>query len=463
MNMRTIEYTKLPAPQKDCTHQPILLSDETMKQRTENVFKQIDERGLDCLIIYCDVEHSANFEYLIGFYTRFEEGLLILHKNREAVLVLGNENLNKASKARLTCKVIHAPHFSLPNQPMNTDKTFTELLGDAGITSGMRIGMVGWKHFTSRIEDNRHMIDGPAFIVQSIHELIGPTGCLENHTDLMIGEHGVRCVNNANEIAHYEYGASLASDAMLDAMNQIQEGVSELQLGQSLLKDGQPTTVVTIAASGERFIKGNMFPTHRCVQKQDPISLTVGYKGGLSSRSGVAVAERSELSGMMQNYMEIVAMPYFNAYVTWLETIQIGMQGQKLYEKIAEVLPKATYHWSLCPGHLSADEEWLSSPIYEHSTEVIKSGMIFQIDIIPSVPGYASINAESTVILADQALRKQIQHEYPDLWQRICRRRDYLMKTLNIQLREEILPMCSTVAYLRPYLLNHACALRMSE
>lgn len=117
-------------------------------------------------------------------------------------------------------------------------------------------------------------------------------------------------------------------------------------------------------------------------------------------------------------------------------------------------MPKDQYHWHLCPGHLTADEEWLASPIYENSQEVIESGMLFQIDIIPSVAGYAGTSCECSVALADEHLRENIKNTAPQFWQRIQARRKYIIEELNISLHPDILPMSSTVAYLRPYLLN---------
>ncbi|MCB6314262.1 Xaa-Pro aminopeptidase, partial [Gordonibacter pamelaeae] len=71
------------------------------------------------------------------------------------------------------------------------------------------------------------------------------------------------------------------------------------------------------------------------------------------------------------------------AVKVWLETIKIGINGNDLYEAIEAVLPKKAYGWTLNPGHLCADEEWMSSPVYPASKEVLKSGMLLQIDIIP--------------------------------------------------------------------------------
>ena len=162
----------------------------------------------------------------------------------------------------------------------------------------------------------------------------------------------------------------------------------------------------------------------------------------------------------IQDYIEVVAKPYFNAVVTWLENIKIGMKGKELYQVVDAILPKDQYGWKLNPGHLCADEEWLSSPIYPDSDEELKSGMLFQIDIIPSVPGYGGISCESGVMLADEELRKNIQEEYPEVWSRIIDRRRYMKEELGIDISEEIIPTSIVTAYCRPFLLNKEYALK---
>lgn len=457
-----IDYTEVIEPQKDSVA-PVGFSDETIIERKQKVMRKMQEEGIDKLVVYGDAEHAGNFSYLVGFFTRFEEALFIIDKSGKATLMLGNENLNKASKARIECNAVHVSLFSLPNQPNRNDKSFSELLMEAGIGKGDKIGLVGWKHFTSKAENCQEMYDIPYYIVDSIKRIVGDEKRIVNAAGLFIGEGGVRTTNNANEIAHYEYGASLASDCMLDAMNRLDVGVRELELGDQLVRNGQHTSIVTIAASGERFVKANMFPTERTVQCGDPISLTVGYFGGSSSRAGYAVHDEEELGETEKNYLKEMAIPYYAAYTTWLEEIKIGMQGGELFDIIESVLPRKEYHWSLCPGHLVAEEEWLSSPIYENSKEEIKSGMIFQIDIIPSKPHMAGSCAESTVVLADADLKKDIQNQYPEMWERMMKRRDYLKNVLNIHLSEDVLPMCSTVAYLRPYLLNKNKAFKIKN
>lgn len=461
--LEDIVYRQVPPPKADCTQIPVMLTDATMAERLKKVLSRMEEERIDTLVVYADLEHGNNFEYLTGFLPRFEEALLVLHADGQVFMVMGNENLNKVPSARLKATAVHAPYFSLPNQPMACEKDLLGILQEAGIGSGMRIGIAGWKNFTSRYEDDSQLFDVPAYIVDRIRQLAKDPGKVVNATYLFIGEKGVRCRNNVNEIEHYEFGAALASDRMLAAMDRIEAGVSELELGGLLNACGQKNSVVTIAAAGKRFVKANLYPTDHKVELGEPISLTVGYKGGLSSRAGYAAERPDQLPEEIRDYVDVVVKPYFNAYAVWLEHAHCGMKGEELYQLIETALPKADYHWSLCPGHLTADEEWMSSPIYEGSQEVLESGMLFQIDIIPSVKGYGGTSAESTVALADGALKEEIRQQAPALWERIMARREYIQSQLGIRLHPDILPLCSTVAYLRPLLFDKQKAMMMCQ
>lgn len=434
--------------------EPIFYTDETMNERKQKILNLMENEGLDTIVIYGDLEHGSNFEYLTGFLTRFEEGVLVLHKNGHSYILLGNENLNKASKARIKAEPIHVPYFSLPNQPMENDKNIEEYFKEAGLKPGLKTGVVGWKMFTSIVENNTNLYDIPYYILKALENVVGSNN-LSNTTNLFIGSNkGVRVTNNANEIAHYEFGSQLASDCMLKALDLVEEGITEMEIGNVLNAYGQSNSVVTIASTGTRFEYANLYPTAKKVKLQDPMSLTVGYKGGLSSRAGYAVNSQDELPNGKKDYLDALAKPYFAAVSTWLENIHVGMNGGNLYQLIEKVMPKADYNWSLNPGHLIADEEWMSSPIYDGSSEILKSGMLLQIDIIPSKPGYAGASCESGIALADKSLRDKIKDQYPKLYEIFEIRRKYMKSVLNINVNEDVLLMNDTVAYYRPFILN---------
>lgn len=438
---------------------PTVLTDQTIAERKQKLLLAMKKFNYDWLVIYADKEHGSNFEYLTGFIPRFEEGLLIISQAGEAHLVLGNENLKMANYARIPVTLHHSPLFSLPNQPMVGGAPLDAIFKEIGLSDSQKLGLVAWKMFT-KDEQAKQLFDLPYFIMAAIKEAVTAETVLENACDLLIhGSYGVRTTNNANEIAHYEYGANLASTSMLNALNKVAVGVKESELGACLNAEGQTNNVVTIASAGPRFAFANLYPTHRQVALGDTLSLTTSYKGGLSSRSGFVVENESQLPIAQKDYLERMVKPYFQAVVTWLTEAKIGVTGATLYHQIEAVFPKEKYGWHLNPGHLVSDEEWMSSPVYPDSEELLQSGMIFQIDIIPSVSGYNGTSAEECVAIADQELQAAIQLEYPELWQRILARRAYLKETLQIAIHPEILPLSNTVGYLRPFFLAKKKAL----
>lgn len=453
-----IKLKEVEAPKPEEGLIPVMLSDETMQNRKARLLENMQKDGFDAVVVYADLEHGSNFEYLCGFLPRFEEALLILHANGKAFMVLGNENLNKAGKARIEAVPIHMPHFSLPNQPMQTEKSVAQILASCELEDAEKIGLIGWKNLTSHVEDNHLLFDLPYFLVEALKTVCGKAQ-FANAAYLLIGENGVRTTNNANEFAHYEYGAALAGNCILKTMDRLKVGKTEMEMAETLAADGQRHSVVTIMATGARFEKANLYPGNKQIQCGDKISITTGFKGGLQSRAGYAVECAEQLPEKEQDYLKAVAIPYFQAVKTWLETIKIGINGNDLYEAVEAVLPKEDYGWTLNPGHLCADEEWMSSPIYPQSEETLQSGMLFQIDIIPSVNGYGGVSCESGILLADEQLRKAIAKEYPAVWERIVKRRAYMQEVLGIRIQEDVLPTSMATAYLRPYLLKKEMAL----
>lgn len=457
---RNVQLKNVQLPKTFSEVDPVYLTETTMEQRKNKVLELMKEDHFDSLVIYADKEHGSNFEYLTGFIPRFEEGLLVLKKSGQASFILGNENLKMSKFARIQGDLYHYPLFSLANQPMENEKSLVSILNEIDFSDDKKVGLVGWKMFTSSQYDNSAIFDIPHFIVEAFRNMRTKEAEIVNAAYLFIrGDKGARTTNNANEIAHYEYGANLSSTSMLNAMNAVEIGVKESYLGNLLNAHGQTNNVVTIAATGERFEKANLYPTSKQVSLGDRLSLTTGYKGGLSSRAGFVVESAEQLPNNQHDYIEKVAIPYFKTVVYWLENIRMGMYGGDFYKMIEEVYPKEEFHWHLNPGHLVADEEWMSSPIYPSSRETLKSGMMLQIDIIPSITGYGGVSAEECIALADEELRSQIKNEYPDLWERIEKRRNYIQQELGIILPEHVLPLSNLVAYLRPFFLNKSAAL----
>lgn len=435
-----IVYKEISFPELDRLEQ-VILDDSTMQERKHKIITSMDKEGYDYLVIYCDLEHGGNFEYLTGFVTRFEESLLVFGREK-AYLIAGNENVNMAAISRIPMESILYPDFSLPDQPFKGTVKLEEIFEKIGLKD-KKIGLVGWKLF----EDDSYF-DVPFWIVEGLKKV---TNCLKNATGIFIDpEFGARTINNANEVAHYEYGAALASVGILKALKGVREEISETELGTLLNHHGQREVVVSIAAAGKRFENAVIYPTEKKLKRGDTLSLTVGYKGGLQSRAGLVAEDVSEGKA----YLEDLAIPYFKAIVTWLENIKIGMTGDALYQLIDEVLPKENYNWVLNPGHLCGDEEWLSSPVYSGSRALLKSGMILQFDIIPSLKGYGKVSCEGGIVLADSELRRSIRQNYPLKYEAFMKRREYMQNVLGIQISDDVLPMGNAAAFYNPLMLS---------
>lgn len=437
----------------------VILTDDTMMARKESFLAQMKSHSIDTAIIYADREHGANFEYLTGFIPRFEEALLVVHATGENYLLLGNENLKLAAHSRIEAKAIHVPFFSLPNQPMTGEKTLADHFKESQISPDAAIGIIGWKLFTSSQYDNSGLFDLPFYIVDSLIDYVSERTQLKNFAHALISpESGLRTTHNANEIAHFEYGATLAGIGMFNATQALEVGKTEKEVGALLAQDGQPNTVTTISAAGQRFTNATLYPRDNEIKLQDNYSMTVGYKGGLSSRAGFAAYSQDDLPDNQKDYLEKVGKPYFRAYATWLENIEVGVVGDKFYSMIEDIFPSEVYGWTLNPGHYTGDDEWMASPFYPGSKAEVKSGQMFQVDIIPSVSGYSGASAEEPIAVADQALRDELKQHYPETWKRIEDRRNYIKNVIQIELSDDVLPLSDTVAFYTPFFLNKTLA-----
>lgn len=440
---------------------PVDLTAATWRERQNRILGLMKKNGLDMLAVYGDREHGGNFAYLTGFEPRFEEAVLVLGQDGHGVMMLGNENMKMCAHSTMEAEPLHVPYFSLPNQPMGNKTDMAGLFAQAGIRNGMTVGVAGWKLFTSQLDDNSQLFDVPYFIMEGLKQAVGD-GTLKAASHLFIHPgYGARTTVNANEIAHYEFGAALASGCVRRAMDGMEPGMTEMETAGLMCHYGQPISVTTICACGSRFEGGVVFPRNKVIKKGDKFSLTMGLRGGLSSRAAYVAAGEEDMDPAVRDYMKVLAMPYYKALAVWYGNVGTDVLGGDLYELIENVLPKADFSWSLNPGHLTSDEEWLSSPIYPQSEICLKSGMMLQMDIIPGIAGYGGAGAEDGIVLADQELREELKQQYPDTWKRFERRRSYMKEELGITLRPEVLPMSDIAGYMRPYLLNREYAFKI--
>jgi len=121
---------------------------------------------------------------------------------------------------------------------------------------------------------------------------------------------GLRAVNEIEQIAQFEFGAVMASEALKALFRSVKPGMSEFAAVQSMGLGVLPHSCHTMLSTGTR-LSGLESPSGKIIERGDPLTSAVGYWGGLSSRVAWMVADKSELPSAAGDWLEKLAMPYF--------------------------------------------------------------------------------------------------------------------------------------------------------
>ncbi|MGH8915841.1 MAG: M24 family metallopeptidase [Acidimicrobiia bacterium] len=419
--------------------------------RVERLRSKAEALGYDMLVIYADREHSANMSYLTGFDPRFEEALLVVGPAGEPAILVGNECWGMAGAAPLPMRRHLFQDFSLPSQPRDGSRPLREILADEGIGPGARIGVAGWKDYRSRT-----WIDVPSFIVDELREMTGRTGAVENATEILIGAgDGLRVVSEVDQLAMFEYAACQTSNGVRSLLHGLRPGMTEQEAVALLGWNGMPLSCHLMLTAGPRAALGLLSPGDRPIERGDRFTVAFGIWGALNCRAGFVAEGAGELPAGIQDYVDRLVAPYFEAVAEWYLALHIGQKGSALQEIIDRRLGDPFFGILLNPGHQLHLDEWVNSPVGPGSNVELASGMTLQVDIIPATgTEYFTTNIEDGLALADETLREDLAAGYPEAWGRIQSRRHFMRDRLGIDLDPSVLPFSNIPAYLPPFLLR---------
>ncbi len=437
----------IPMPLLEFPEEILAIPAEEYERRLTTL---VQKAGTDWVLVYADREHYANLVYLIHYDPRFEEGLLVLGRNGKRTLIVGNEGAGYVSVLTAPVAIELCQTFSLNSQPRSTAPRMKDVLAKIGITTGQTVCVVGWKYLEAyEADDIQAPAFVPAFYINILRELVGARGELVDGTALMMHpETGLRAANSADQIAAFEWAARNTSAAVFNILRNARPGMSEMQAMQAMRYAGQPMSMHPIFVSGKGQLNGLRSPSAKLIEYGDAVSTAVGYWGSLACRAGMMLGQPDA------SFFEQVVEPYYRVIATWYQAIRLGITGKEVWQAVDGAFTGSSLHSSLNPGHLTSLDEWLSSPVRPDSVERIRSGMVFQCDIIPApLPPGQAINCEDTLAIADAGLRAEIQAGHPGLWARIQSRRRFMHEALGIRLAEELLPLTDCTAYLPPFWL----------
>jgi hypothetical protein len=437
-----------PAPQ---------LPAELYGQRLAALRERAEAAGYDRVVVYADREHSANLAFLSGFDPRFEEAILIVGPAGDPLILAGNECYGMAGAAPLPMRRELFQDLSLPGQPRNRSRAMREILADEGVGPGSRIGVVGWKTFASP-----SMLDVPSWLADEVRALVGPTRSVSNATGLLIdAADGLRVINDVDQLAMLEHASCRTSSGVRNLLVGLRTGMTEREAVGLLGWDGTPLSCHLMLTAGPRATLGLLRPSDRAIRRGDRFTTAFGIWGALTCRAGFVVEDASELPPEIGDYVERLVGPYFAAVAEWYEALHVGQSAGVLASIIDRQLGDPFFGLFINPGHQIHLDEWVNSPFAPDSTVELRSGMAFQVDIIPATGGpYFSTNIEDGIALADEPLRTAFHARYPEAWARIRARRLFMADVLGISLHPDVLPFSNIPAYLPPFVLAPRLAMR---
>jgi Xaa-Pro aminopeptidase len=430
----------------------------TYRDRVDRLRARMDEEGYDRLVVYADREHSANLAYLTGFDPRFEEAMLVVGPADEPAILVGNECFGTAGAAPLPMRRHLFQDLSLPSQPRDRSRPLAEILAREGVRKGSTIGVIGWKEFA-----DRGRIEVPSYVVDELRAMTS-SGSVENAGYLLTGAaDGLRVINEPEQLAAFEHAACQTSNGVRRLIRELEPGMREREAVALLGWSGMPLSCHLMLTSGERASFGLLSPGDRRIERADRFTVAFGIWGALNCRAGFVVEDASELPAGIGDYVERLVGPYFEAVAEWYEALRVGQTGGALHEIIRRRLGDPFFGIFLNPGHQIHLDEWVNSPIAPGSTIELRSGMAFQVDIIPATgTEYFTTNIEDGIALADETLRGAFATAYPATWDRIQARRRFMGDSLGIELHPDVLPFSNIPAWLPPFLLGSDRAMTMA-
>jgi hypothetical protein len=462
MSKSNISLKKIQLPEfGKCAELPNL-PPSVFEARFAATIAQMKALGYDYLLVFADREHSANLQFLTNLDPRFEEALLLLDINGNRTLLLGNECMGYTGIVPISMTFELYQPFSLMGQNRTKSRTLKAILTEFGIQKGNKIGCAYYKTVDNK---RKNLLEIPAYLADILKKIVCKSGILENANGIfMDNKTGLRHHNCLEELVRFEWAACRTSESIKNIVRNVAVGMREYELAAYYQSDGLTYSCHPMVSTGEKATLGLSSPSARQVQLGDAFTAAFGIQGSLTCRAGFIAKNKHDLPENRQEVYEKFWRNYFETVVTWYENIGIGANCGTICKKVEAVRNKKLFDFAVNTGHTIHLDEWVNSPFTLDSDVQLYSGMALQMDIIPISKGvFVCANMEDGVVLADANLRAEWAKRFPESWQRIEARRQFMIEQLGIQIGEDVLPMGNMPAYYAPYFLeNNVVAVKKS-
>jgi hypothetical protein len=439
---------EMPLPDFGAPDAPPELPAATYRARLLKLRERMRAAGLDALLVYADREHSANISYCTGFDPRFEEALFILTAEGQATLCLGNECINIVSRLPIPAQILLCQEFSLMGQDRARSWDLKPLLPKAGLRAGMRCGIAGWKALMAG------RIEVPAYIVDLVTEACGARPV--NASGLFMDPRdGLRIRNEPEQLPLYEYAAARTSASVLNILRALKPGARCFDLARHFSDGGLPLSCHSMLACGREIPNGMASPGAAVVREGEFLTCAMGVWGSLTCRAGMLVANPAAFDNALGRDTIRLIGNYLGVVKAWYAALRVGVTAGEVWAAAEAARDDSLYTFCVNTGHYIHLDEWVSSPFWKGSDIPLPSGCAVQADIIPvSRRSPISVNMEDGLLLADAALRAELDRVQPALMGRCRARRQFMVEALGYELSEDVLPLGNYPGAYFPCLLD---------
>ena len=217
-----------------------VLCREDYEARIQALWQMPQASEYDTILIYGDREHFSNVEYFTGYDPRWEETLLILPRGGKPSILVGNEGIGYIAVSPVEMNIEFYQTFSLMGQPNDVrSRRLEEILKDAIALQSGKLGVIGFKSYDPALHTiGAFVTDVPHYIIQTLERIV-PAQLLKNATDLLADcEYGLKHHVSAKEIVLYELTGTRVSRGVLNCLQKLRPGMSELEASRNCLFDG---------------------------------------------------------------------------------------------------------------------------------------------------------------------------------------------------------------------------------
>lgn len=436
--------------------------------RLGKLVNRIREKGLTHVVMYGDRERFSNIEYFTSYDCRFEEALLMVDANGRCAIVVGNEGMGYSAQIPFEINRVLYQNFSLQGQPRNRLCSLSEVFSGIGLTKQSKVGLVGYKYYESGFDcDALYSYDVPAYILHELYIAADSRNVCDFTKEITGCPDGIRMrLYSAKEIAWAEAAGNRTANVMLDLIKNLRPGINEFELSQKTNPGFAPVNMHPLVNFGEKSVAiGLKSPLEsENLQIGEPCGLCYSVRGNNTARVGVAAYDRDSYSDRLRPHLETFYMKHWEATAAWYEAAGVSRPAGRLYDAVMSRIGANEFGVALNPGHNGSTDEWSNSPVYRDSRIELPDGTLMQVDIIASNSNPVRVSiCEDAVVLASGKMRKELEEQYPEVYERIVLRQKKMREVLGINISEDVLPMSNLNGVFFPFMLNPGIVLALSE